>query len=102
LFVGGAADMVSVYIRDNLVQLATPDEMRGRVQSVNAVFTLGSTDLGQLKSGLWAEAMGVVPSVVIGGIGVLGIVALWLPLFPRLRAVEGLDQTSIRRVSEDG
>ena len=99
LFVGGAADMISVYVRDNIVQLATPDDMRGRVQSVNAVFTLGSTDLGQLKSGLWAEAMGVVPSVVIGGIGVLGIVALWLPLFPRLRAVDGLDQASIRRAS---
>jgi MFS family permease len=102
LFVGGAADMISVYIRDNLVQFATPDEMRGRVQSVNSVFTLGSTDLGQLKSGLLAEAIGVVPSVVIGGVGVLGIVALWLPLFPRLRAVDGLDQDSIRRASDHG
>lgn len=102
LFVGGAADMISVYIRDNLVQLATPDEMRGRVQSVNAVFTLGSSDLGQLKSGLLAEGIGVVPSVVLGGIGVLGIVALWVPLFPRLRAVQGLDPDSIRRVADNG
>jgi len=102
LFVGGAADMVSVYIRDNLVQMATPDEMRGRVQAVNSVFTMGSGDLGQLKSGLLAEAIGLVPSVVLGGLGVIGVVAAWMKIFPRLRAVDGLDQASIDEVLRRG
>lgn len=102
LFVAGAADMISVYIRDNLVQMATPDEMRGRVQAVNSVFIMGSGDLGQLKSGLLAEAIGVIPSVVVGGVGVLGIVALWLKLFPRLRSVDGLDLDSIAKAMRRG
>lgn len=102
LFVAGAADMISVYIRDNLVQMATPDEMRGRVQAANSVFTMGSSDLGQLKSGLLAEAIGVVPSVVAGGIGVVGIVALWMKVFPRLRGVRGLDPASIAEAARRG
>ena len=102
LFVGGAADMISVYIRDNLVQMATPDDMRGRVQAVNGVFIMGSGDLGQLKSGLLAEAIGVIPSVIVGGLGVIGIVALWLKLFPGLRLVNGLDFDSIEKASRRG
>jgi MFS family permease len=95
LFVAGAADMVSVFIRDNLVQLATPDAMRGRVNAVNAVFTMGSGDLGQVKSGLLAEAIGVVPSVVVGGLGVLGIAALSMGLFPKLRRVDALNPDEV-------
>ena len=84
LAVFGAADMVSVVIRLSLVQLETPDEMRGRVSAANSLCTGTSNNLGQFRSGLTADWFGVVPSVVIGGLGTLLIVALWMRWFPSL------------------
>jgi MFS family permease len=93
LFTMGAADMVSVYVRQTLVQLATPDEMRGRVGAVNSVFIVTSNEFGDFRAGMMASGIGVVPTVVIGGFAVLGITALWSRLFPDLRKVERLDRT---------
>ncbi|MCX6624443.1 MAG: MFS transporter [Acidobacteria bacterium] len=86
----GAADMVSVIVRHTLVQLSTPDEMRGRVSAVNMVFIGASNEVGQFESGLTAQWLGTVPAVVLGGAGTLLIVALWALLFPRLRQVDEL------------
>jgi MFS family permease len=84
LAVGGAADMVSVVIRQTLVQLDTPDEMRGRVSAVNSVFIGASNQLGEFESGATAALFGPVGSVVLGGIGTCVIAALWWRLFPAL------------------
>ncbi|HEY1325370.1 MAG TPA: MFS transporter [Casimicrobiaceae bacterium] len=86
----GAADMISVVVRQSLVQLETPDEMRGRVSAVNALFIGTSNQLGEFESGVTAAWFGVVPSVVIGGLGTLAIVALWMRLFPALARVDRL------------
>ncbi|WP_224244910.1 MFS transporter [Hyalangium gracile] len=92
LVVLGAADMVSVVIRQTLVQLATPPEMRGRVSAVNMVFIGASNELGEFESGLTAEWFGVVPSVVVGGVGTCVVVALWAWLFPELRRIANTDE----------
>jgi MFS family permease len=84
LAAGGAADMVSVVIRQTLVQLETPNEMRGRVSAVNAVFIGASNQLGEFESGAAAAWLGVVESVVLGGIGTCLVAALWWRLFPDL------------------
>ncbi len=84
LVVIGAADCVSVVIRQSLVQLETPDDMRGRVSAVNSVFIGASNQLGEFESGIMAAAVGTVPSVVIGGFGTLFIAGLWIRLFPTL------------------
>jgi MFS family permease len=91
LFVVGAADVVSVVIRFSLVQLQTPDEMRGRVSAVNALFIGTSNQLGEFESGAVAALLGVVPSVVIGGCGTVAVALLWMWLFPELRRVRTLD-----------
>ncbi|GGX79894.1 MFS transporter [Massilia dura] len=80
----GAFDMVSVVIRQSLVQLETPDEMRGRVSAVNSIFIGASNQLGEFESGLTAGWLGAVPSVLLGGIGTIAIVACWMRLFPSL------------------
>jgi len=85
LLVMGASDMISVYIRQTLVQSETPDAMRGRVSAVSTVFIGASNELGEFESGMMAAALGTVPSVVIGGIGTLIVVALWATFFPSLR-----------------
>lgn len=85
LFVLGAADMISVYIRQTLVQLETPDPMRGRVSAVNTVFIGASNELGEFESGTVAALIGAVPAVVVGGVGTLAVVALWWRWFPALR-----------------
>lgn len=85
LFIMGAADMVSVYVRQTLVQIETPDAMRGRVSAVSTVFIGASNELGEFESGMMAAAFGTVPSVVMGGVGAIGIVLLWAWLFPDLR-----------------
>jgi MFS family permease len=90
LTVAGAADMVSVFVRSALVQLATPDTMRGRVSAVNMVFIGASNELGEFESGLTAQWLGAVPAVVLGGLGTLAVVALWALLFPKLRSVDRL------------
>jgi MFS family permease len=91
LVVLGAADMVSVVIRQTLVQLATPPEMRGRVSAVNMVFIGASNELGEFESGVTAEWFGVVPSVVLGGVGTCVVVLLWAGLFPELRRIARAD-----------
>jgi MFS family permease len=84
LAISGAADMVSVVIRMTLIQLETPDEMRGRVSAVNSIFIGASNQLGEFESGVTAEWFGPVASVVIGGVGTLLVAAAWLRLFPSL------------------
>jgi MFS family permease len=81
----GAADMVSVIIRATLVQLRTPDEMRGRVMAVDMVFIGTSNELGQFESGVTAQWFGTVPAVLLGGVGTLVVIALWAWRFPELR-----------------
>ena len=81
----GAADMISVIIRATLVQLRTPDEMRGRVMAVDMVFIGTSNELGQFESGLTAQWFGTVPAVLLGGVGTLVVIALWAWGFPDLR-----------------
>ena len=84
LAVSGAADMVSVVIRQTLVQLATPDAMRGRVSAVNSVFIGASNQLGEFESGATAAWFGPVASVVWGGVGTIAVVLLWVLIFPTL------------------
>jgi MFS family permease len=88
LLLVGASDTVSVVIRLTLVQLATPDEMRGRVSAVNMLFIGASNELGQFESGLTAQWFGTVPAVVLGGVGTLVVIATWAWLFPELRRTE--------------
>lgn len=86
----GACDMVSVIVRHTLIQLRTPDEMRGRVSAVNMVFLSASNEVGQFESGLTAQWLGTVPAVVAGGVGTILVVLLWARLFPALRKAEQL------------
>ena len=85
----GACDMVSVVVRSTMVQLSTPDRMRGRVSAVNMVFIGASNEVGQFESGITAQWFGTVPAVVLGGIGTIVVVALWTRLFPELRKAPG-------------
>ncbi len=85
LIVLGATDMVSVVVRQTLIQVHTPDAMRGRVSAVNMVFIGASNELGEFESGLTAAWWGSVPAVVVGGLGTVAIVLLWAYLFPALR-----------------
>ena len=94
LFILGASDMVSVYVRTTLTQLATPDAMRGRVSAVNRLFVGASNELGEFESGVTATWFGTVPAVVIGGVGTLIIVAVWYRLFPSLREVDRLSEVT--------
>lgn len=84
LLVLGASDMVSVVIRSSLVQLETPDEMRGRVSAANSIFIGTSNQLGEFESGVTAAWFGVVPAIVLGGIGTLLVVGVWMQIFPLL------------------
>lgn len=90
LFFVGATDMVSVVVRGILIQLRTPDEMRGRVNAVDMVFIGASNELGAFESGVTAAVLGTVPAVVLGGIGTLVVTALWAWLFPSLRNADEL------------
>jgi MFS family permease len=90
LLMVGSSDMVSVIVRSTLVQLNTPDEMRGRVSAVNMLFVGASNEFGQFESGITAQWLGTVPAVVWGGIGTLAVVGLWAWLFPQLRRVDSL------------
>lgn len=90
LAVLGAADMISVVVRSSFVQLETPDAMRGRVSAVNSVFIGTSNQLGEFESGLTAAWFGAVPAVLIGGVGTLLIVLLWVRIFPALYRVDRL------------
>ena len=93
LMVTGAADMISVVVRMSMVQLDTPNEMRGRVSAVNSIFIGASNELGQFESGATAELMGPVGSVVLGGVGTLVVVALWIFWFPALAKRDRLQES---------
>ena len=86
----GATDMVSVYVRETLIQLWTPDELRGRVNAVNGVFVGASNELGEFRAGTMAALIGTVPAVVFGGVGALAVAGIWAWLFPELRKVRHL------------
>lgn len=87
----GAADLVSVFVRHTVVQLATPPEMRGRVSAVNVVFIGASNELGEFESGVTAALFGTVPAVIIGGIGTCLVVFTFALLFPELRKIDRLE-----------
>jgi MFS family permease len=86
----GSGDMISVYVRETLIALWTPDEVRGRVNAVNSVFIGASNELGETRAGFMAWAFGAVPAVVIGGIGTLLVSIAWAGLFPKLRKIDSL------------
>jgi MFS family permease len=91
LAIMGAADTVSVVIRVTLVQLATPDDMRGRVGAVNFLFINASNQLGEFESGATAALLGAMPAAVLGGVGTIVVALLWMKLFPQLRHVDRLE-----------
>lgn len=91
LAVLGAADMISVYIRQTLVQLVTPDHMRGRVATVSSLFIGASNELGEFESGVVARFLGPVGAAVFGGVGAMGVTGLWAWLFPALRKADRLE-----------
>ena len=91
LAVGGGVDMVSVVLRQTILPLVTPDELRGRVNAVEMVFISASNELGAFESGVAAALVGAVPAVVAGGIATIAIAAIWWRVFPDLRAVDRLD-----------
>jgi len=90
LAVLGGADMVSVYVRQTLIQLATPDQMRGRVATVSSLFIGASNELGEFESGLVARFLGPVGAAVFGGVGALAVTGLWAWMFPSLRKADRL------------
>lgn len=94
LAAAGGFDMVSMVIRHTLVQIATPDAMRGRVSAVNSIFIGASAELGEFESGVVAALLGPVPAAVVGGLGTLAVVVLWSRLFPELRRADSLIATS--------
>lgn len=96
LVILGAADMISVFIRSSLIQLGTPDHMRGRVSAVNLLFIGASNELGEFESGLMAAWVGAVNAALVGGIGTLAIVAIWMALFPPLRKVDRFEDSQQR------
>ncbi len=87
----GATDMISVYVRETLIQLWTPDEVRGRVNAVNMVFVGASNELGEFRAGTMAALIGTVPAVVFGGVGAVAVAGIWAWLFPALRQIHHLD-----------
>ena len=90
LAVLGASDMINVFVRSTLVQLATPDPMRGRISAVNMLFVGASNELGEFRAGVMAVLLGTVPAVVFGGVGTLAVVALCAWRYPELRKVDRL------------
>ncbi|MDH7639319.1 MFS transporter [Sphingomonas oryzagri] len=91
LFILGAADMLSVYVRQSLIQISTPDEMRGRVAAVSSIFVSASNELGEAESGFLAALVGPVTAVVAGGLGAIAIAGIWARLFPMLREAKTFD-----------
>jgi hypothetical protein len=87
----GGADMLSVYVRQTLVQLVTPDAMRGRVAAVSSVFIGASNELGEFESGVVARFLGPVGAALFGGIGALIVTGAWARLFPALRKADRLE-----------
>ena len=87
----GASDMISVYVRETLLALWTPDEVRGRVNAVNMVFVGASNELGEFRAGTMAHVIGAVPAVILGGVGTIAVAAVWAGLFPTLRRIDNLE-----------
>lgn len=100
LAIVGGSDMFSVYIRSSLVQLATPDHMRGRVGSVNSLFVSASNELGQFRAGLMAGWIGSVPAVIFGGVGALVVVGVFALLFPALRKIDRISEVEPGKTRE--
>jgi MFS family permease len=100
LLLVGASDMISVIIRATLVQLGTPDDMRGRVNAVDMIFIGTSNELGQFESGVTAQWFGTVPAAVLGGVGTLIVIALWTWLFPELRHADDLTAIKSPRLED--
>jgi MFS-type transporter involved in bile tolerance (Atg22 family) len=98
----GAADVISVVIRSSFVQLSTPDQMRGRVSAVNAMFIGTSNQLGEFESGVTAALFGTVPAVILGGAGTILVALLWMRLFPDLRQADTLESVASAALSEPG
>jgi len=96
LAVMGAGDALSVFVRATLVQLATPEHMRGRVSAIHVLFVGCTNELGEFRAGLLASLLGAAPAAMAGGIGTLVIVALWMKLFPPLRRVRRLSEVTAR------
>lgn len=94
LMLMGASDMISVYVRESLIMLWTPDEVRGRVNAVNMVFVGASNELGEFRAGTMAHVIGAVPAVVVGGFGTLAVAIIWALGFPKLRRIDNLDAPS--------
>ena len=90
LVILGAADVISVVIRSSLVQIATPDGMRGRVSAVNSLFIGTSNQLGEFESGVTAALLGTVSAVLLGGIGTLLVVIAWIRFFPQLLSIDSI------------
>jgi MFS family permease len=90
LVVSGSADMMSNVMRNTTIQLSTPNEIRGRVNSVNQVFISGANELGDFRAGVSAGLLGAVPAVLVGGVGTITIALLWAWLFPGLRKLDRL------------
>ena len=95
LFTLGAADVISVVVRSSLVQLGTPDEMRGRVSAINTLFIGTSNQLGEFESGLTAAWFGVVPAVLLGGVGTVIVAIIWMYWFPELTALDELEENAV-------
>ena len=91
LMLMGGADMISVYVRETLIALWTPDAVRGRVNAVNMVFVGASNELGEFRAGTMAHIIGAVPAVVVGGIGTLAVAIVWAFGFPQLRKIDSLE-----------
>ena len=91
LAVGGAVDMVSMVVRQTILPLVTPDELRGRVNAVEMVFISASNELGAFESGVAAAILGAVPAVVVGGFVTIAIAGIWWRAFPALRGIDRLD-----------
>lgn len=98
----GATDMLSVYIRHLLVQLATPDAIRGRVSAVNSVFINASNELGEFESGLTASWWGTVGATVVGGVATIGVAVTWAVLFPVLRRLDRFPAAEREAAAEAG
>ena len=89
----GAFDMISVYIREIILQLWTPDHVRGRVNAVNSIFLGASNELGEFRAGMMAAVYGAVFTVVGGGVAAMGVAAIWAKLFPNLWGTRSLDDS---------
>ena len=94
----GAADMFSVYVRQSLIQLYTPDAMRGRVGAVSSLFISASNELGEAESGFLGALIGPVTAVIAGGVGAIAVVLVWAWWFPELRLAKTFDASDLRAV----